>query len=275
MAKTKKRAVSSGYTITIEDSGSIMVTHEGDVQSDLTTIHSSDNTLARLKVIANNVGFQYDENTNTRQLGNDLVDFLNGLDKLKIMQYVPCETELKKYNDKWWHYEELSRYVYQESALNWLFIKNAATRTNTDINFVLIKCSVLNDFYSTHIEDLNPVAQTIVSIPGIDQRLGRGDDTLIDEIAKAGNRYNYSFATKYCSHHYPDKYPIFDRYVKLMLLAIRKKFPQIMPSPLESLRDYTTFHRVIDSFRFYFGLQQYSYKEIDRYLWLHGKELFA
>lgn len=273
MAITKKCVVYGEYTIIVEDSGSITVTQDKGVQAGETS-SLSDNTLAKLKVIANNVDFQFDEGINTRQLGNDLVDFLNGLDKLKSMQYVPCETELINYNNHWWNSEELSRYVYQESALNWLFIKNAATRANTDINVVLIKCSVLNDFYSTHIENLNPVAQNIVLIPGIDQKMERGDDSLIDKIAKSGNRYNYSFATKYCSHHYPDKFPIFDRYVKLTLLALRKKFPQIMPSPKEDLRDYSIFRRVIDSFRSYFGLQKYSYKEIDRYLWLLGKRYF-
>lgn len=61
----KKSAISGEYIITVEDSGSI-------------TVHRVyDNTKGALREIAEKVGFEYDENWNTRTFGSTLVDFLN------------------------------------------------------------------------------------------------------------------------------------------------------------------------------------------------------
>lgn len=71
-----------------------------------------------------------------------------------------------------------------------------------------------------------PVAKHILSLD-IDERLKSGDIFLVNEIQnitiKEGvQRKFYSFATKYCSHHNPLAYPIYDSYVEKVLKYFRK-----------------------------------------------------
>ena len=42
----------------------------------------------------------------------------------------------------------------------------------------------------------------------------------------------------------------------------------------EDLRDYTKFRNVLLEFRKYYDLEEYSLRDIDKYLWLCGKEHF-
>lgn len=186
--------------------------------------------------------------------------------------YLPSTEELRKYHGRW---NGLEDYVAQEQALDWLFIDNRETSLNTDIRIVLIKCSTLNDFYSTKIYKTYSVARNIISIPDFDSRLRQGDDSLVKEIAEVDGRNNYSFATKYCSHHQPTLYPIYDRYVADVLDALHRQHPDAFSfTHKEELKDYSVFRKAIDSIRKEFGLDAYSYKDIDRYLWLLGKEYF-
>ncbi|MDE6480799.1 MAG: hypothetical protein K2L45_11085, partial [Muribaculaceae bacterium] len=86
---------------------------------------------------------------------------------------------------------------------------------------------------------------------------------------------NYSFATKYCSHHYPELFPIYDRYVADVLMFLHRKFPKLVKfKNRDSLKDYETFVGAIEDVRQAFGLQDYNYKDIDRYLWQLGKAYY-
>ena len=42
----------------------------------------------------------------------------------------------------------------------------------------------------------------------------------------------------------------------------------------DDLKDYVKFKNILEDFKIYYGLKQYSLKELDRYLWLLGKEYF-
>ena len=123
--------------------------------------------------------------------------------KLKQNLPDPCDEQVAHYLEKW---ETLEDYYLQENALDRLFFKLCPE--NHDISDVLLKVSALNDFYSTHIFKVFPMAKHIVSLD-IDERLRVGDVTLVRDIQKVsgGNRNHYSFATKYCSHHKPLDYP--------------------------------------------------------------------
>ncbi len=186
--------------------------------------------------------------------------------------YVPSEEELKKYLAKW---DTLGDYVDHEQALAMIFREDPGFRSNRDLRCVIIKCSALNDFYATNIYRIAPVARKIVETVDFDERLARGDDSLVEEIALADGRRNYSFATKYCSHHYPILYPIFDRYVSDVLAELRRRNPGAFRfRNKEALKFYPTFRGAIDDFREAYGLQEYSYKDIDRYLWQLGKTYY-
>ncbi|MDO5708167.1 MAG: hypothetical protein Q4P31_06000 [Andreesenia angusta] len=69
----------------------------------------------------------------------------------------------------------------------------------------------------------------------------RKDPILVNDIARVDMNCKiinfYFFATKYCSHHDPFNYPIFDAYVERVLLELNRK-------------------------------------DIDRYIWQLGKEYF-
>lgn len=168
----------------------------------------------------------------------------------------------------------LDKYVLQEKCLS-LLVRELRPE-NSEIVDVLLKVSTLNDFYSTNIYDTHSVAKHIANLK-IDSALHQGDLALVNKIAlvKIGHKTInfYSFATKYCSHHRPDIYPIYDRYVDRMLQYFKKK-DRFARFTAEDLKNYPTFVSVIDSFRKYYGLEDCSRKQIDAYLWLTGKEHF-
>ena len=127
----------------------------------------------------------------------------------------PSAEEVRRYRCLW---EELENYKEQENALNVLFAGHSG---NTEKKYVLLKVVALNHFYSTNIFNVYAVAKHIVGIRDFDARLRKGNLSIVEELRnkdKNGTgRDLYSFATKYCSHHVPEKFPIYDRYVHKVL----------------------------------------------------------
>ena len=179
----------------------------------------------------------------------------------------PCVAEVKKYLEVW-ESKEYEKYRYQEKSVVTLF--RDLYPKNTKIEEVLIKVSVLNDFYKTNIFDTFSVAQHIVKL-NIDNRLSNQDETIVDEIAKV-KRFFYSFATKYCSHHQPEEFPIYDKFVKEMLVYFKSK-EKFATFKNDDLKDYSTFKTIIHQFRQFFKLEQFSLRQLDLYLWILGREL--
>ncbi len=190
----------------------------------------------------------------------------------------PTPNEVKKYLDRW---NNLGSYVIQEEALDDLFLKTYPG--NTDIKQVIIKVSALNDFYSTNIFKVFPVAKNIIDL-NIDARLEQNDITLVNDIANvkvleqtdtSDEKYInfYSFATKYCSRHKPTEYPIFDSYVEKLLQYFRNA-EQTISFKNEELKDYKRYKEILLDFRKVYGLEDFNLKQIDKYLWQLGKEKF-
>lgn len=183
----------------------------------------------------------------------------------------PCKKEIEKYLKKW---NTLENYVLQESSLNKLFFHTYPN--NTDINEILIKCSALNDFYSTNIFSIFPIAKHILKL-NIDQKLKNGDTSLVNNIAQItinGKTKNfYSFATKYCSHHLPHDFPIYDNFVEKVLMYYKKQNKFTIFNK-QDLKTYSKFKNILLCFRKHYNLEEYSLKDIDRYLWQLGKEYF-
>ena len=149
---------------------------------------------------------------------------------------------------------------------------------NNNMKDVLAKSYLLNSLYNTRIsnEHLNKIAQNIVHImKDCDQRLNKCDLELVNEIAYVELnewecRNNFSFATKYCSFHYREKYPIYDRYVDQTLWHFQGKFCKFYR---RGLRNYRRFYEVLEKFKEFYMLEEFTWKEIDRYLWLAGRDL--
>lgn len=187
------------------------------------------------------------------------------------LDYKPSVKDAQWFIDNW---QKLPSYTDQERALDKLFMELCPK--NNRIEDVLIKCSALNDFYSTNIFGIHTLAEHILSL-NIDERLHQVDYSLIGDIAKVevnGKEHCfYSFATKYCSHHLPEKYAIYDNYVEKVLLSMNKKEP-FSNFKREDLKDYETYMSVIRGFSQHFGLTQFSIKQLDQYLWQLGKWYF-
>ena len=185
----------------------------------------------------------------------------------------PNKQIIEEYLTKWDNLED--HYIWQESSLDKLFHEDY--KYNTDLNEILIKCSCLNDFYSTNIFLIYPVAKNIYDL-NIDKRLESGDPSLVNDIAHVNisgkDKTFYSFASKYCSHHNPKDYPIYDSYVDKVLCYFKKN-DHFAVFKTEDLRDYEKFKGIIISFREFYGLEKYDLKQIDQYLWQLGKEYFS
>ena len=187
--------------------------------------------------------------------------------------YIPSVKDAEWFINYW---KELPNYSNQEKALDKLFTD--ICKRNDNIEDILIKCSSLNDFYSTNIFDIHTVAQHILSLH-IDERLMDGDRSLVTDIAQVEvngkDHFFYSFATKYCSHHQPEKYAIYDSYVEKVLVSMNsRKDKHFANFKREDLKDYETYMSVIRAFLQRFGLMQYNIKQLDQYLWQLGKWYF-
>jgi hypothetical protein len=188
-----------------------------------------------------------------------------------LKSHKPCADEVYEYIEKW---DMLDDYVNQERALDKLFLE--ICRDNNSIENILIKCSALNDFYSTNIFKVHNVAQHYMR-QNLDERLNTGDLSLVGDLAHIEINgkpfYFYSFASKYCSHHRPDIYPIYDSYVHKLLKYFKER-DGFFKFREADLKDYLSYTEIILTFRKHYGLDAFTVKEIDKYLWQLGKEAF-
>ena len=182
----------------------------------------------------------------------------------------PSADEVNHWLAAW---NKLEDYESQERAINRVFSDYSS---NDNLENILIKCSILNDFYSTNIFKIFPVAKHILSL-NIDERLKAFDPTLVDDIAKndvGGKSKNfYSFASKYCSHHNQFEFPIYDSYVDKVLRYFQK-VDGFSNFEANDLKNYPKFKNILIEFRKFYGLEQFNLKELDKFLWQFGKRYF-
>ncbi|MDO4997825.1 MAG: hypothetical protein Q4E16_04180 [Neisseria sp.] len=186
----------------------------------------------------------------------------------------PSVAEVNHYLEKW----RQSHYALQDKAIRELLL---AFPDNQSLNAVLLKASVINNFYSTNIFGVKAMAEHIVAIENLDERLKNGDETLIATMQEVKFKVDdeektkifYSFATKYCCEHNPEGFVIYDSFVDKVLYEMNKIYPFAQFKRTE-LKDYKKFKSVLSKFQQAFHLTQFSSREIDRYLWLLGKDVF-
>ena len=132
------------------------------------------------------------------------------------------------------------------------------------------------------------MASNILSIKNIDELLKEGDFGLVAKIANLRinnntTRYNYSFATKYCAYHEPKKFPIYDSIVAMTFISFFEKglLPKYKYSRrkvsesnvftknefAEKLKDYEFFVEIYQYFMKLYDLEDFTYREIDAYIW--------
>ncbi len=206
----------------------------------------------------------------------------------KIKRELPNEKTLKTLIPGYLkRLKKLSRYAQEGIALDKLFKETYPK--NKDINEILIKVVALDSCYSTNVRrfsSINKVAEAIKNIKDFDRRVQKTGDNfdaaLVDEIcAFAENDEEklgrpFSFATKYCCNHNIE-YPIYDSFVAKVLTYYQNKFyflgtkDKISPEKLS--KSYANdFYPTIKKFKEHYGFENYTFRELDHFLWLLGKE---
>jgi hypothetical protein len=166
-----------------------------------------------------------------------------------------------------------------ESALTQL---TNTFRKNESLPHVLLKVAAINSLYSTQIYAVYKTAERIVAC-NIDHDLDCGSTEVVDKIAwvqlvsadgDAKQRRNYSFATKYCSWHNQDRYPMYDTRVDKCLRAYQQ-LEQFTENEFtqDDLCNYQTLREVVDAFRRKY-LDGFSYKQTDMFLFQLGNDYF-
>lgn len=175
-------------------------------------------------------------------------------------------------------FEQEDRYRGADNAITNLIQKFP---DNTVLEDIILKVCTINQLYSTNIYSVFEISQHILNSK-IDSGLRVGDRDIVSKIA---NRHNirrrknntemsfYSFATKYCSWHNQSAYPIYDGFIEKTLVAYRIK-DNFSSFNKKDLKDFSKFCNVIDDFINYYDLNEYSVKEIDKFLWVYGKDKF-
>ena len=145
---------------------------------------------------------------------------------------------------------------------------------NTSVDEILLKVAAIDRLYSTNVYAIYLMAQHILEL-NIDANLSEHDPEIVMRIAElqiqGKIRHFYSFATKYCSWHNQNSYPIYDSYVDKLLRAYRKR-DSFAEYSNEELYDYPCFRKIIQKFQSFYELEQFSLRDLDKFLWLYGKE---
>jgi hypothetical protein len=148
---------------------------------------------------------------------------------------------------------------------------------NVDPRHVLLKVVALNRLYSTQIFAVYDMARHIHGMgETVDRALETGDPRIVEMIAEvqiASNqkiRNCFSFASKYCSLHRPDAYPIYDSrvYRYLRYLESRDNFKMCVK---RAAWTYSEFKVDIEQLRVRYGLDAYTFKQLDKFFWTHGE----
>ena len=179
--------------------------------------------------------------------------------------------EIYNKDKKYEHYRE------EEKLIAELFKTH---KENTDEKFVLSKVCVLDSLYSTNLRmdegRIYEMTKHILKL-NIDKDLQNKSLELISKIAdftnqKGERKVLYSFATKYCFFHNPSFYIIYDSFVekKLKSLNDEDKFYNFAQ---KDIKDYVKFMAIFKSFKSFYGLEAFSNRELDHFLWMSGKEL--
>lgn len=178
----------------------------------------------------------------------------------------PTAERVKAANLKFDHENELTEHTLEE-----LFRQYPG---NSDLHHVLLKVVAVNSLYHTCIFALDTVARHIhENRRQIDAALASGSPEIVDVIARVkvkGKVYNFfSFATKFCSWHNPAAYPIYDAHVDHYLWNLQKQdhFASFLHP---DLWNYPKFLQIMTAFRDEHKLSAFSFKEIDKFLFLEG-----
>lgn len=156
-----------------------------------------------------------------------------------------------------------------DKLLNREFINK---KENKDIHDIGYKIEILDKLYNCNLKmDKREVANEIKQLK-IDSEFNKDNiEKIVEDIAKIKpsnykRRVGLVFSSKYCHFHYPNKFPIYDKYSSYALSNLLGK----MKSYYEN--NYTQFKNDLDNLISKLSWNP-SYKDLDSYLWLYGQWL--
>jgi hypothetical protein len=180
----------------------------------------------------------------------------------------------------------LSKYYQNEGDLNdKLLLLFKTLNSNKDKYEVLIKAAALNQIYATSISNINPVVNQIIKESNslnITQRSSVVDYKIfadkISHVKWKNNKGEYfernylSFSSKYVHFISEYKTPIYDSYIWILIKGYLGQMNDEKIS-FKSPENLNEFYATFESFRKSFCLENYSYYELDKFLWQYGKNL--
>lgn len=147
---------------------------------------------------------------------------------------------------------------------------------NEDASEVLVKISTMEH---KQIDELfasrQVIADHIVSLH-VDVALQQGLLQVVDAIAHLEtpqrNYFLYSFATRYCNWHNVTAYPIYD-VTTHHLLAFFWRSCQLDTLSDEDFFNYPRFKECMITLREAIGMERYTFKEVDKFIWIFGERI--
>ncbi|MBL7857575.1 MAG: hypothetical protein JNM57_07790 [Cyclobacteriaceae bacterium] len=153
-----------------------------------------------------------------------------------------------------------------------LFKKNPG---NTNAEDVRTKISAINDTELMRLSIMEEMIQHILKL-SIDDRLQRGDLTLVDDIAnitlKGEKLYLVHFASVYCNFHKPDLFPIYsEQHLDFYRLYIKENN---LPLDPEKMNTYATFSQALQLLVERLGLSgKMNYLQLRKFGWLYAETI--
>ncbi|KKN58642.1 hypothetical protein LCGC14_0550090 [marine sediment metagenome] len=143
-------------------------------------------------------------------------------------------------------------------------------KENKDFHDIGYKIELVNKLFNCNLNmDKREIAHEIQQLK-IDSKFDvMKPEQLVKEIAKIQPSFykrhvGFVFSSKYCHFHYPNKFPIYDRYARNALSNLLGKSKSYYES------NYTQFKKDLDDLISNLSWKS-SYKEMDTYLWLYGQ----
>ena len=181
----------------------------------------------------------------------------------------------------------IEEFLKQEKEKELVLEEVFAEKDNNDILVVLKKVTLLNAFYSTQLlnnhsekktnADILQMAKHIHNIDCLDRLMQseniednfKAYESIGVSIADDKTNEARSFASKYCSWHYPEKYPIMDKFSRGFLFHYNSNVKK------KQLSDYRCFCEAYKTFRKNVNEKfktEYSNKDLDMFIWMYGKK---
>lgn len=155
---------------------------------------------------------------------------------------------------------------------------------NTDVTIVAMKIGLIDITNSTHVSQHKSLisavelAEAIVGIENIDERIKNGDPEVVNEIARCNGRINlFSFASKYCCYHNKnlygkDDYSILDTVLKE---SLPKYFDDITKSQIQRWQDgfqYKEYNDYISRRLDELGIDiEFRKRKFDHFVWFNNR----